>query len=75
MLPDMEVPEACWPKCFLLGHAIELGLKAAPEFFKQSAVYKAPASMQAPGSHDLISLFGWGKLHPCFKGRRIILDE
>jgi hypothetical protein len=59
----MEVPEPCWPKYFLLGHAIELALKAVPEFFKQSADYQAPTSMHAPGSHDLAGLYEWAKLH------------
>jgi hypothetical protein len=62
-LVDMEPPEPCWPKYFLLGHAVELALKAVPEFFKQSVDYKSPTSMRAPGRHDLMGLYEWAKLH------------
>jgi hypothetical protein len=47
-LADMEGAEPCWPKYFLLGHAIELALKAVPEYFKQYASYQAPTAVHAP---------------------------
>jgi hypothetical protein len=60
---DIEFAEPCWPKYFLMGHAIELALKAVPEFFNPAIDYKAPTAMAAPGNHDLVGLYEWAKLH------------
>jgi hypothetical protein len=40
---DIYGAEPNWPKYFLLGHAVELALKAVPEHFKQSPHYKLPS--------------------------------
>jgi HEPN domain-containing protein len=47
-LPDMEGPEPNWPKYFLLGHAIELALKAYLEF---------SGGQGSIGNHDLHGLY------------------
>jgi hypothetical protein len=62
-LPDVEAPEPNWPKYFLLGHAIELALKAVPEHFRQSPTYAVPPGATVPANHDLLGQYEFAKLH------------
>lgn len=62
-LPDMEATEPNWPKYFLLGHAIELALKAVPEHFRQSPTYVMPPGATTPANHDLMAQYEFAQRH------------
>ena len=55
-------PQPNWPKYFLLGHAIELALKAVEKYCQQSPDYEKPNG-KAPDNHDLVGWYDWAKLH------------
>ncbi len=61
-LEDMESAEPNWPKYALLGHAVELALKAVPKYFEQSETYQKPNAAK-PANHDLVGQYDWAKLH------------
>jgi len=58
----MEGAEPNWPKYALLGHAVELALKAVPKYFEQSRTYQKPNAVE-PANHDLVGQYEWAKLH------------
>jgi len=59
---DIEGGEPNWPKYALLGHAVELALKAVPKYFEQSRAYQKPKTVK-PANHDLVGQYRWAKLH------------
>ncbi len=61
-LPDMIGPQPNWPKYFLLGHAIELALKAVEKYCQQSPDYQKPEGKE-PTHHDLVGWYEWAKRH------------
>jgi hypothetical protein len=61
-LADMLGPQPNWPKYFLLGHAIELALKAVVKYCQQSPSYQKPPGDE-PANHDLVGQYTWAKLH------------
>jgi hypothetical protein len=61
-LEDIEGGEPNWPKYALLGHAVELALKAVPKYFEQSRAYQKPKTVE-PANHDLVGQYQWAKLH------------
>jgi hypothetical protein len=62
LLPEMLGYLPNWPVYFLLGHAIELGLKAVEKYCQQSPTYQGPNGT-APDNHDLVGWYEWAKLH------------
>ena len=62
-LPDMNGPQPNWPKYFLLGHAIELALKAVEKYCQQSPDYQKPNGKRPSREHDLVGWYEWAKLH------------
>jgi hypothetical protein len=61
-LTDMLGHQPNWPKYFLLGHAIELALKAVPKYCQRSRSYQKPSGDE-PANHDLVGQYTWAKLH------------
>jgi hypothetical protein len=61
-LEDIENGQPNWPKYALLGHAVELALKAVPKYFEQSRMYQKPKTVE-PANHDLVGQYEWAKLH------------
>jgi hypothetical protein len=61
-LTDMLGHQPNWPKYFLLGHAIELALKAVAKYCQQSPSYQKPSG-KTPVDHDLVGQYEWAKLH------------
>jgi hypothetical protein len=61
-LTDMLGHQPNWPKYFLLGHAIELALKAVAKYCQQSPSYQKPSGKE-PADHDLVGQYIWAKLH------------
>jgi hypothetical protein len=62
LLPDIHNGQPNWPKYFLLGHAIELALKAVEKYCQQSPRYQKPSG-ERPKNHDLVGWYEWAKLH------------
>jgi hypothetical protein len=61
-LVDMHGHQPNWPKYFLLGHAIELALKAVEKYCQQDPNYQKPDGT-GPRNHDLVGWYEWSKLH------------
>ena len=61
-LTEMLAGQPNWPKYFLLGHAIELALKAVPKYCQQSPSHQKPSG-KTPADHDLVGQYEWAKLH------------
>jgi hypothetical protein len=53
-LTDMLGHQPNWPKYFLLGHAIELALKAVPKYCQRSRSYQKPSGDE-PANHEITS--------------------
>jgi hypothetical protein len=59
-LVDMTNAQLNWPKYFLLGHAVELALKAVAKSFEERTGKKPVDPM--PGNHDLLGYY-WAAVH------------
>lgn len=59
LVGDMQGAEPNWPKYFLLGHAIELTIKAYLVFLDEELKQQRPAGLPEPGNHDLKGLYDY----------------